>query len=106
MRRSHVPGMAVAVVMDGKMVFAQGYGTRRIGKNEPVDARTVFQIASVSKSVSATVAALEVTNGTVAWDDPVVRYLHDFRLNNAYVSTPAPIGDLFSHRNGDREEGV
>src|SRR3546814_2495178 len=94
MRRSHVPGMAVAVVMDGKMVFAQGYGTRRIGKNEPVDARTVFQIASVSKSVSATVAALEVTKGTVAWADPVLRYLPHFRFNNTNLANPATHGAL------------
>ena len=64
MKRSQVPGMAVAVVIDGKTVLAQGYGTREAGKNAPVDAQTVFQIASISKSLSATVAAIEVSKGT------------------------------------------
>jgi len=100
MARSRVPGMAVAVVIGGKTVFAQGYGTREAGKDAPVDARTVFQIASISKSLSATVAAIEVSKGTVAWDDPVSRYLPDFKLSNAYVSEHATIGDFFAHRSG------
>ncbi|WP_438858333.1 serine hydrolase [Achromobacter spanius] len=100
MARSQVPGMAVAVVIDGKTVLAQGYGTREAGKNAPVDARTVFQIASISKSLSATVAAIEVSKGAVSWDDPVARYLPDFALSNAYVSTHGTIGDFFAHRSG------
>lgn len=100
MKRSKVPGMAVAVVIDGKTVLARGYGTREAGKNAPVDARTVFQIASISKSLSATVAAIEVSKGAVAWDDPVARYLPEFRLSNAYVSEHATIGDFFAHRSG------
>lgn len=100
MRRSQVPGMAVAVVIDGKTVLAQGYGTREAGKQAPVDAQTVFQIASISKSLSATVAAIEVSKGRASWDDPVSRYLPDFRLSNAYVSERATIGDFFAHRSG------
>ncbi|WP_313387999.1 serine hydrolase [Achromobacter aegrifaciens] len=100
MQRSRVPGMAVAVVIDGKTVLAQGYGTREAGKQAPVDAQTVFQIASISKSLSATVAAIEVSKGRAAWDDPVSRYLPDFKLSNAYVSERATIGDFFAHRSG------
>lgn len=100
MKRSHVPGMAVAVVVDGETVLARGYGVRELGKKEPVDAQTVFEIASLSKSLTATVAAIEVTKGTISWDDPVVRYLPDFKLSNAYVSQHGTIGDFFSHRSG------
>lgn len=100
MTRSGVPGMAVAVVVDGKTVLVRGWGTREVGRNAPVDASTVFQIASISKSLSATVAAIEVSQGTVAWDDPVARYLPDFRLQDAYVSRHATIGDFFAHRSG------
>lgn len=100
LKRSQVPGMAVAVVIDGKTVLARGYGVRKLGQSEPVDAQTVFQIASISKSLSATVAAIEVSKGTVAWDDPVVRYLPDFGLSSAYVSQNATIGDFFAHRSG------
>lgn len=100
MKRSQVPGLAVAVVIDGKTVLAQGYGTREAGKDAPVDANTVFQIASISKSLSATVAAIEITRGKVAWDDPVSRHLPGFALSNAYVSEHATIGDFFAHRTG------
>ncbi|NMK48913.1 serine hydrolase [Achromobacter sp. Bel] len=100
MKRSGVPGMAVAVVIDGKTVLANGYGTREAGKAAPVDAQTVFQIASISKSLSATVAAMEMSKGAVSWDDPVARYLPDARLSDAYVSAHATIGDFFAHRSG------
>lgn len=100
MTRSQVPGMAVAVVIDGKTVLVKGYGTREVGKKAPVDAQTVFQIASISKSLSATVAAMEMSKGAVAWDDPVSRYLPDAKLSDAYVSTHATIGDFFAHRSG------
>ena len=100
MTRSQVPGMAVAVVIDGKTVLVKGYGTREVGKKAPVDAQTVFQIASISKSLSATVAAMEMSKGVVAWDDPVSRYLPDARLSDAYVSRHATIGDFFAHRSG------
>lgn len=100
LKRSQVPGMAVAVVIDGKTVLASGYGVRELGRDQPVDAQTVFEIASLSKSLTSTVAAIEVTKGTIAWDDPVIRYLPDFKLGNAYVSQNATIGDFFSHRSG------
>jgi CubicO group peptidase (beta-lactamase class C family) len=100
MKRSHVPGMAVAVVSGGRTVFAEGYGKREAGKDAAVDAGTVFQIASVSKSLSATVAAIAVTKGIVAWDDPVAKHLSGFRLSNDYVTENATIGDFFAHRSG------
>ncbi|MFV0284586.1 MAG: serine hydrolase [Castellaniella sp.] len=100
MQRSHVPGMAVAVVIDGKTVFAQGYGKRQVDKEGAVDAQTVFQIASISKSISATVAGIEVTQGVISWDDPVSRYLPDFKLSNGYVTAHGTIGDFFAHRSG------
>lgn len=100
MRRSGVPGLAVAIVHDSRTVFAKGYGVRELGKILAVDSRTVFQIASISKPVSATIAAIEVTNGGVSWNDPVVKYLPSFKLGNAYVTEHATIGDFFAHRTG------
>lgn len=100
MKRSQVPGMAVAVVLDGKTVFAEGYGKRELGKAEDVNAQTVFLTASVSKSISSTVAAIEVGKGNVAWDDPIVRYLPNFTVSNSYVTQHATIGDFLSHRTG------
>ena len=100
MRRSGVPGVAIAVVHGGEVVFSRGFGLREIGKNLPIDPETVFQIASISKSVSASVAAIQATNGSVDWDDPVVKYLPDFQLNDPYVTSHATIGDFFAHRSG------
>lgn len=68
MESSGVPGMAIAVVHGGKTVYAKGFGIREQGKDAPVDADTVFQLASLSKPVGATVVAHEVGVGTVEWD--------------------------------------
>lgn len=100
MDRSKVPGVAVAVVHGGQTVFARGFGVRKLGESETVDAQTVFQIASISKSVTATIAALMVTKGAVSWDDPVVKHMPGFKLRDSYVTDHATIGDFFAHRSG------
>ena len=66
-----VPGLAIAVVHDDKLVFLKGFGLRQAGKPETVDADTVFQIASLSKPVSATVVAALVSDGIVSWDSRI-----------------------------------
>ncbi|HEY8581888.1 MAG TPA: serine hydrolase [Capillimicrobium sp.] len=98
--RSGVPGMAIAVVHDDRVVYAKGFGTRRVGADEPVDADTVFQIASLSKSLAATVVAREVGEGTVAWDDRMAERLPWFRLKDRAATRGLMIADLFSHRSG------
>jgi CubicO group peptidase (beta-lactamase class C family) len=100
MKRSGIPGMAVAVVHGGKTVFAQGFGLREIGKDAGVDAQTVFQIASLSKPIAGTIAAIEVTAGKVHWDDKVVRFLPTFALADPYLTANATIGDFYAHRSG------
>lgn len=100
LRQSGVPGAAVAVVRGGQTVFADGFGLRRAGTREAVDARTVFQIASLSKPIAGTVAAIQVSAGVVKWDDPVVSHLPAFRLKDDYVTAKATIGDFFAHRSG------
>lgn len=100
MRRSQVPGMAVAVVKDGKTLYAKGFGVRRIGSPDKVDADTVFQLASMSKSVGATVVARLVGQGVVSWDTPVVRELPDFKLADDATTQRVTIGDFYAHRSG------
>ena len=100
MSHSGVPGMAVAVVHGGKVVFAKGYGVREVGKPDLVDENTVFQLASVSKSIGSTVVAHAVSDGIVKWSDPVVKYLPDFQLSDPAVTEMVTIGDLYSHRSG------
>jgi CubicO group peptidase (beta-lactamase class C family) len=100
LRGTGIPGMAVAVVRDGNTVFAKGFGVRRAGTNEAVDADTVFQLASVSKSVGATVVAREVGLGVVAWDTPVVKHLPWFALSDDWVTRHVTLGDMYAHRSG------
>jgi CubicO group peptidase (beta-lactamase class C family) len=105
MQRSGIPGMAVAVVRDGRTVYAKGFGVRKAGAPETVDADTVFQIASLSKPVTATVVARQVQAGVVGWDTPVVKHLPWFRLKGPWVTSHVTIGDLLSHRSGLPDHG-
>lgn len=98
--RTGVPGAAVAVVHDGKVAYSQGFGVREVGKPDKVDVNTRFQLASVSKSIGATVVAAEVGKGVVAWDDPVTKYLPGFELSDPWVTAHVTIADLYSHRSG------
>lgn len=100
LKRSGLPGAAVAVVHSGKTIFAQGYGVRELGKPDKVDTETVFQIASVSKPIAATIAAVEVTAGRVHWNDKIVQHLPGFALKDPYVTANCTIGDLYAHRSG------
>ena len=100
MQRSHIPGMAIAVVHDGEVVYAKGFGVKKLGAADKVNRNTVFQIASVSKSVGATVVARAVGQGTVKWSDRVVKYLPNFELSDPAVTRMVTIGDLYSHRSG------
>jgi CubicO group peptidase (beta-lactamase class C family) len=104
MRSTGIPGMAVAVVHRGKVLYAKGFGVRDAtkggGQDNKVDADTVFQLASVSKSVGATVAAHEVSDNVVTWDTPVASKLPWFALNDPYVTSHLTIADLYSHRSG------
>ena len=98
--RTGIPGMAVAVVRNGKTVYARGFGVRKAGYTAPVDQDTVFQLASLSKSISATVVARQVGLGKIAWTTPVVEHLPWFALSDEWVTRHVTIGDLFAHRSG------
>lgn len=100
MDASGVPGLSVAVVYQDETVFAEGYGVRSLDTREPVDPNTVFQLASVSKSVGATVVAREVGKGTVTWDTPVVKNLPGFAFADPWVTQHVTIADLYTHRSG------
>jgi len=94
------PGMAIAIVKDDKVVFAKGYGTRELGKNAPVDADTVFAIASNSKAFTTAALAMLVDEKKIAWNDKVSKYLPDFQLYDPYVTSELTIRDLVTHRVG------
>ena len=99
-----VPGLAVAVVHGGETIYSGGFGVKVLGIDDPadekIDAETVFQIASLSKSISATAVAKAVTEGAISWTKPVIQNLPNFAMSDPYVTTNATVGDYFSHRSG------
>jgi len=100
LQRSGVPGMAIAVISGDRVRYQRGFGVRALGGGEPVDTETVFQLASVSKPLAATVVAGLVGDGLVAWETPVFRFLPSFVLSDPWVTQTVTIADLLSHRSG------
>lgn len=100
LRDWNVPGAAIAIVKDDKVIFAKGYGVRERGKPAPVDERTLFAVASNSKAFTAAALAILVDEGKIKWDDPVTKYLPEFQLYDPYVTRELTVRDLLSHRSG------
>ncbi len=100
MRDWKVPGFAMAIVKDDKVIFAKGYGVRKLGESAPVDERTLFAIASNTKAFTAAALAILVDEGKIKWDDPVAKYLPGFQLYDTYATRELTIRDLLSHRSG------
>ncbi len=95
-----IPGLALAVVHGGEVVYSRGYGVLELGETREVDEHTLFGVASVSKAFTAAAIGLLVDEGVLDWDDPVVRHLPDFRLYDPGVTQTVTIRDLLSHRVG------
>ena len=95
-----VPGIAVAIVKDGKVVMERGYGLREMGKSAPVDARTLFAIASNTKAFTAAALQQLADRGKLKMDDRVIDHLPWFRMSDAYVTHEMRIRDLLAHRSG------
>ncbi|HEX6913051.1 MAG TPA: serine hydrolase domain-containing protein, partial [Longimicrobium sp.] len=101
MRDWRVPGMAMAVVKDDSVVYMRGFGTRTVGRDEPVDAHTSFAIASTTKAFTATAIAMLVDEGRVRWDDPVSMHIPGFRVAaDPGLASALTVRDLLSHRTG------
>jgi CubicO group peptidase (beta-lactamase class C family) len=100
MEQWDIPGMAIAIVKDDSVVFANGYGIRKMGEEAAVDEHTLFGIASVSKNMTAASLALLVDEGLISWDDRVRDYLPWFELSDPWVSDEVRIRDLLIHRVG------
>lgn len=96
----HVAGLSIAIVKDGRIVFAKGYGVRELGKPEPVDTSTLFAIASTTKAITAASIGMLVDEGKLKWDDPVTKYLPSFQLYDPYVTRELTVRDLLTHRAG------
>lgn len=106
MQQWQVPGMAVAVVKDGKVVLARGYGVRELGKPDKVDADSLFDIGSNTKSFTAAALGTLVSAGKLDWDAHVVDHISDFRLRSPYVTQELTLRDLLTHRSGYCDPGM
>jgi len=95
-----VPGISLSIVKDGKVIVAKGYGVKKLGEKTPVDARTLFLIASNTKAFTAVALAMLVEEGKLQWDDPVINYLPWFKMADAWVTSQITVRDLLVHRSG------
>jgi CubicO group peptidase (beta-lactamase class C family) len=95
-----VPGIAIGVIKDGRVVVAKGYGVRETGGTAAVDANTVFAIGSNTKAFTTAALSILVDERRIHWDDRVIDYLPDFRMSDPYVTREFTIRDLLTHRSG------
>ncbi len=95
-----IPGLAVAIVKDNKVIFSKAYGLRNIEKKNKVNENTLFAIASNTKAFTTAALSILVDEGKLNWDDKVVDYLPWFKLYNPYVTQNITVRDLVSHRSG------
>ena len=95
-----VPGMAVAVIKDGKVILSEGFGLRDLKNNLKVTPQTVFAIGSSSKAFTATTMGILVDDGKVEWDKPVREYLPTFKLWDDFATEKMTPRDLLCHRSG------
>jgi CubicO group peptidase (beta-lactamase class C family) len=95
-----VPGIAVAVIKDGKVVHSKGYGVRSLATGQPVDENTLFGIASNSKAFTTAALGILVDEGKLNWDDKVRNYIPEFKMHDPYVTEEFTIRDLLTHRSG------
>lgn len=95
-----VPGLAMAIVHNGEVLSARGYGITDVSDAQPVDAHTVFRLASLSKGFAGTMAGLLVNNGTLRWDSHLTDYVPDFRLSQPGAAQQITVADILSHRVG------
>ncbi|MBV8968733.1 MAG: serine hydrolase [Verrucomicrobia bacterium] len=100
MQKTGVPGLAVGIVYKDQIVYLKAFGVREEGKPDPVDPDTVFQLASLSKPIASTVAAIVVGRGLADWDDQIVQHDPGFQMYIPWVTYEITIRDFLCHRSG------
>ena len=95
-----VPGLAIAIVFQDRVVSADGFGVRDVKSREPVNADTVFQLASLSKPIGSTLVAELVGDGKISWDSKISDLDPDFEMYDPWVTHEITLGDFYSQRSG------
>jgi CubicO group peptidase (beta-lactamase class C family) len=96
----NVPGVAIGVVVDGKVILAKGYGLRNVDQRLPVTQDTLFAIGSCTKAFTTFMLGQLVDEGKITWEDPVVKHIPEFRLMDQNAAPQITIRDLVAHRSG------
>lgn len=99
-KAAEVPGMAIAIVEDGKVELARGFGIRKLGGSEKVDADTIFMTGSTGKAMTTAALATLVDAGKLRWDDKVADLIPGFQMYDAWVTREMTLRDLLVHRSG------
>ncbi len=94
------PGIAIGIVAQDRLVYAKGFGVKKLGETDAVDADTVFEIGSTSKAVLAATQAIQIDDGSYEWEDRVIDLLPDFRLADPWVTREFQVVDLLAQRSG------
>jgi len=100
MKIANQPGLAMAIVKDGKILFMKGYGVRNLQTNEKVNSETLFNIASLSKAFTAALMSQLVEQGKIDWEDAVIDHCPSFKMSDPWVTRHLTMRDLLSHRLG------
>jgi CubicO group peptidase (beta-lactamase class C family) len=95
-----IPGMAICIIKDGKIVLMKGYGIKELGLNSPVDENTLFMIGSNTKAFTATALASLQAAGKLSLDDKITKYIPTFKLDNKPAGEMTTVRDLLCHRIG------
>lgn len=102
-QRYHLPGIALGVIEDGKVIYTRTIGDTAVGSGQPINADSLFKIASNSKAMTTGVLARLVDAGKLQWHDPVTEYLPQFRMHDPWVTQNMQVRDLLIHNSGLRE---
>lgn len=95
-----IPGLAMAIVQNGRIVSARGYGITDVKAAEPVDAHTVFRLASLSKSFAGTLTGMLVSQGALRWDSHIVDFMPNLRFADPAAAQQLTVAEVLSHRVG------
>lgn len=95
-----IPGMAIGIVKDGKVIYNKGFGEKKLGSGDLVDANTLFSIASVSKNITAAALGILVDEGKINWDDKIIQHIPWFQFKDPWVTKEVTIKDALTHQIG------
>ena len=100
MQKGQLPGLAVAIVKDSRIIYLNGFGVKEIGRSDPVDIHTIFRLASVSKGFAGVLTGILVDQGKLNWNDCVYQYVPNFSLKDSRNTKNLTIRHLLNHTSG------